>query len=291
MDKYNFNSNDIMTRFLFDNHGIRGEIIKIKESGEKLIHKEYPDVLKSLMLELAVSAEMFAATLKDGSEIMMQLQGGKNADLKYAIINVRADLSFYGSAKLKNENTESSNFNELVGNDGLLVLSVFPKNGTKWQGIIDTNGSSVSDVLENYFKKSQQLPSRFFIYSDPKTCTSAAIMLQIIPEIENNLDSLEHLSVLTETLSSEEIFELPQNEVLNRLYAHEQTRVFEPKTIEFKCICSKERCQKALESLSFPDLQELANDEVGTEMTCQHCGKKYNFTKEDLQNILVKAHQ
>lgn len=291
MAEINLNSNDVMTRFLFDNHGVRGEIIKIKESGIKLLHKEYPQVLKSLMLELAVSAEMFAATLKDGSEIMMQLKGGKNSDLNYAIINVKSDLTFYGSAKLKNENTKSSNFNELVGSDGLLVLSVFPKNGSKWQGIVDTNGNSVSDVLENYFNNSQQLPSKFFIYSNPDTGSCAAIMLQIIPEIENNLDSLEHLSILTETLSCKEIFDLSQNEVLNRIYAHEQTRVFEPKNILFKCICSKERCQKALETLSFPDLQEIANDDKGTEMTCQHCGQRYHFTKEDLQKILVKVHQ
>ncbi len=41
------------------------------------------------------------------------------------------------------------------------------------------------------------------------TVQSGGVMLQIIPEIKNNLESLDHLSVLTETLSTKELFDLP----------------------------------------------------------------------------------
>ena len=68
-------------------------------------------------------------------------------------------------------------------------------------------------------------------------------------------------------------------------------KVFEPKTVEFKCSCSRARCENALQQLSQQELADLAKEEQGTSMTCQHCGKTYTFTKEDLQTILAKVSQ
>ena len=43
--------------------------------------------------------------------------------------------------------------------------------------------------------------------------------------------------------------------------------------------------------ISQQELADLAKEEQGTSMTCQHCGKTYTFTKEDLQTILAKVSQ
>ena len=51
------------------------------------------------------------------------------------------------------------------------------------------------------------------------------------------------------------------------------------------------RCENALQQLSQQELADLAKEEQGTSMTCQHCGKTYTFTKEDLQTILAKVSQ
>ncbi len=294
MENTNTIKHDEIIRFLFDNHGVRGEIINLKKSCEDLIHKDYPKAIKSIMMELGAAALMFAATLKDGSEVMLQIQGDKNAPLKYALVNVREDMTFYGSAKLNegfNELDDSLNFKELVGEKGILALSVFPVEGQKWQGIVALEGNSVADALEGYFKNSQQLPSRFIIFSDADKLACQGLMLQIIPNIDGNNDSLEHLAILSGTLSKEESLGLSNEEILNRLFAYEQVRVFPAKKISFRCICSSERCLKALASLKREALKEIADDPNGTEMTCQHCGKTYHFSHEELQSLLCKVSQ
>ena len=287
-----FNHNSI-ERFLFDNHGVRGEITRLKTPFEDLIHDNYPDCLKKIMMELAVSSVLVASTLKDGSEIMVQIRGGKDAPLKYALINIRQDLSFYGSCALKDNSAVENNasIHELCGADGILALSVFPKNGVKWQGIVPPNNESIGATLEDYFKNSQQLPTRFFISTDLDERQSGGIMLQIIPEIEGNLDSLEHLSVLAATLSANELFTLPLDESLGRLFAHEETKVFGEKEVQFKCICSKSRCENALMQLDPSELKNMAEDPKGTSMTCQHCGKTYSFTQEELTSMYRKLSQ
>ena len=224
---------------------------------------------------------------------MVQLRGSNSSPLKYALINIRQDLSFYGSASL-NESIaieDNASLGELCGKDSVLVLSVFPKDGPKWQGIVAINPKSISATLEDYFKESQQLPTRFFIKTDMDTVQSGGVMLQIIPEIKNNLESLDHLSVLTETLSTKELFDLPLEESLSRLFAHEEVKVFGQHEVKFQCVCSKQRCEKALSQLNPNELKDLIEKDGGTSMTCQHCGKKYDFSRDELTAILHRISQ
>lgn len=285
--------NDSVMRFLFDNHAVRGEIVQLNQSClDLLANKDYPQSIRKLMLELAAAAVLVATTLKDGSEIMVQLKGGSSAPLKYALINIRQDLSFYGSAAVKEGMSvqDNSGLLELAGSDGILVLSIFPKDGEKWQGVVELDPSSVSATLENYFLNSQQLPTRFFILSDTDRNLGGGLLLQIIPNQKDNLVSLEHLNVLTSTLTAEELFSLPKHEILRRLFAKEEVRVFGEQDVSYRCICSKDRCAKALQGLNHQELETLIAD-GGTKMTCQHCGKNYHFSKEELQSFLMKISQ
>lgn len=285
-----------IVRFLFDNHGVRGEIARLTTSCTQLLDgKDYPLCVCRMMEELAVATVLFAATLKDGSEVMVQIRTGEDSPLKYAMINIRGDLSFYGSAQFKDDEKKCNddlNFAQLTGTNAVLVLTIFPADDpkNKWQGIVAVNPQSIAATLGNYFRDSQQLPSEFFIWSDPKGKQSAGIMLQVIPEIKGNQDSLEHLSVLTSTMTEDEIFTLPLNECLSRLFAHEEVRVYPPKTPSFRCVCSRERCEKALTSLD-PKVLESMICEEGTAMTCQHCGHIYKFSKKDLEELLLKISQ
>lgn len=291
----NANEQNGVIRFLFDNHGVRGEILSMHDPLVKMLeHREYPVCVKKMLLELASATVLFGATLKDGSEIMAQVRGGEGSPLKYALINIREDLSFYGSAQLKDDVPcpDDLSFADLAGKNAVMVLTIFPADDpkNKWQGIVAVNPESIAATLGNYFHDSQQLPTTFFIWSDVAKLQSGGIMLQVIPEIKGNQESLEHLSILAGTLTQDELFTLPQTECLSRLFAHEQVRVFPVKKTDFKCVCSRCRCENALLNIDHSELKSLA-DEGGTSMTCQHCGHVYKFSKEDLQGLLLRVSQ
>lgn len=284
-----------ITRFLFDNHGVRGEILRLTEPCAQMLKgQNYPKCVRNMMSELAASAVLFAATLKDGSEVMVQIRGGQDSPIKYALVNIRGDLSFYGSAQLKENSPcpDDLSFDKLTGQGSVLVLTIFPADDpqNKWQGIVEVDPKSIAATLEGYFKNSQQLPTTFFIWSDDQNRSSAGIMLQVIPEIDGNQESLEHLSILASTMTEKEIMTLSPAECLGRLFAHEQVRVFPSKIPSFRCICSRERCEKALSSLAPSALESLINDH-GTSMTCQHCGHTYIFSQKDLEDLRVKNNQ
>lgn len=296
---------DKVVRFLFDNHGVRGEIVHLKESVTTLLAnlKNYPAPLQELMLELAAAAVLIAATIKTNGTVTVQIQGGQgNKAINFAFINIDKNLNFYGNASWNDNKAALAKtatadnpitFTDLMGKDAILVISVFPENGVRYQGIVSLDKSTLSRCLEEYFKDSEQLPTIIQLHYDLATAQCGGIMLQIIPEIENNIESLNHLSTLSATLTANELFSLGTHECLRRLYWNDQVRVFTPQLVEFKCVCSKERILNAIRGLPLEDLEELSQEADGIDMNCHSCGKSYHVNVDELKAIYneVRAEQ
>ena len=282
-----------VVRFLFEEHGVRGEIMHMHEPVKKLLENinHYPDCIKSLMLELASAAVLIAATLKADGTVTVQIQCGKGPKaMNFAFINIDKNLNFYGNVSWdKRDDFDTATFRELVGEGGILVISAFPEGGNRYQGIVSLDKDSISQALESYFKDSEQLPTTIRLYNDIGACKTGGILLQIIPEIENNLESLDHLNTLCATLSADELFDLSLNESLRRLYWNDKIRVFDPECVAFKCICSHERIINAISGLPVDDLAEIAADPDGIDMTCNSCGRVYHVVQEEVQEILNKS--
>lgn len=278
-----FQTDDKIMRFIFDNHGVKGEILSLKHSTDSLFENHsYPSCIKSLLCEMAAAALLTAAPIKDRSKVMLQLKSNEGP-LDYALINVNQDLTFYGSAALRAEVKDDLPFESLCPGDAVLVLSIFSQNDTKWQGIVPVSKQGVASSLEEYFYQSEQLPTRFVIVEGPDHAVTA-LMLQIVSNIEDNQNSLEHLLTLAHTLTAEEMQSIDLYEALRRLYGRESVRTFEPQSVAFKCNCSYERCLEVLKSLSKEVLCDLQKEEVTT-FNCEHCRKQYVFTKEQIAQI------
>ena len=57
----------------------------------------------------------------------------------------------------------------------------------------------------------------------------------------------------------------------------------------FCCNCTKERVEKALISVGKKEIQEMIDDGKTIEVNCHFCNKNYNFTVEELGELLKKA--
>lgn len=303
---------DSVVRFLFEEHGVRGEIAHLHESVATLLAnmEQYPDCIKQLMLELAAAAVLMAATLKTDGTVTVQIQGGKGADaINFAFINIDKYLNFYGNVSWEpkaspqgafigiGEHTyrhranpdDPITFLDLVGDDSILVISAFPEGGNRYQGIVPLEQDNLAECLELYFRDSEQLPTSILLNADVATQECGGILLQIIPEVDKNLDSLIHLSTLAASLTPDELYTLSLNESLRRLFWNDKVRVFAPEKVRFKCICSHERILNAVRGLPLKDLKELSEEPDGFDMNCNSCGKNYHVSKEEIESIYAKA--
>ena len=53
--------------------------------------------------------------------------------------------------------------------------------------------------------------------------------------------------------------------------------------------CSKERVEKAVVSIGKKDIQEMINDGEPIEVNCHFCNTHYNFSIEELKEIIKRS--
>jgi len=280
---------DQLHRYLFENVAVRGELVTVSETLEQVLtNHSYPQPVKNVLAELLVATSLLTATLKFAGDITVQLQG--DGPMSLAVINGNNNQQLRGVARVQGDIPENADLKTLVGN-GYLVITIAPEEGERYQGVVGLEGDTLAACLEDYFLRSEQLPTRLIIRTGENDGKMAAggILLQVMPAQNAQTTDFEHLATLTDTIKAEELFGLPANDVLWRLYHEEEVTVYEPQTVEFKCTCSRERCADALRTLPDEEVDSILADDGEIDMNCDYCGSHYVFNSMDIAEIRNNA--
>ena len=280
---------DQLHRYLFEQFAVRGELVTVSETWKQILENHtYPQPVKNVLGELLVATSLLTATLKFAGDITVQLQG--DGPMNLAVINGNHQQQMRGVARVQGDIPEGADLKTLVGN-GFLVITITPEEGERYQGVVGLEGDTLAACLEDYFLRSEQLPTRLFIRTGEVDGQLAAggMLLQVLPAQNAQGDDIEHLATLTETIKAEELFTLPANEVLWRLYHEEEVTLFDPQDVEFKCTCSRERCAGALRTLPDEEIDSIMAEEGEIDMNCDYCASHYVFNSMDIAEIRNNA--
>ena len=176
------------------------------------------------------------------------------------------------------------------------VLSVIRDVGLKepYVGQTILISGEVAEDIAYYYATSEQVPSSValgvLMNKDNTVRQAGGFIIQLMPgaddelaeRLENKIKGLKSMTtMLDEGLSPEEILKLILDEfglVIN-----------DTQTVQFHCNCDKNRVEKVLISVGHDNLQEMIDDGKPIEMVCHFCGKKYEFTVEEMKELLKKA--
>ncbi|MGD8107451.1 Hsp33 family molecular chaperone HslO [Pantoea sp. FN0302] len=276
---------DQMHRYLFENHAVRGELVNLSATWREIVAgHDYPQPVQQLLGELLVATSLLTATLKFEGDITVQLQG--DGALTLAVINGNNRQEMRGVARVQGEIAPGSSLKEMVGN-GYLVITISPEKGERYQGVVGLEGDTLAACLEDYFMRSEQLPTRLFIRTGEHEgqAGAAGILLQVLPAQDTDKEDFNHLATLTETIKTEELIGLPANEVLWRLYNQEEVTIYEPQNVSFKCTCSRERCGEVLKTLPQEEVDQILQEDGQIDMHCDYCGSHYIYDAVDIAAI------
>ncbi|EOI5727018.1 Hsp33 family molecular chaperone HslO [Cronobacter malonaticus] len=280
---------DQLHRYLFENYAVRGELVTVSETWKQILENhDYPMPVKTLLGELLVATSLLTATLKFAGDITVQLQG--DGPMTLAVINGNNRQQMRGVARVQGDVPADADLKTLVGN-GYLVITITPEEGERYQGVVGLEGDTLAACLEDYFMRSEQLPTRLFIRTGEAQGQPAAggMLLQVLPAQDAQADDFNHLATLTETIKADELFTLPANDVLWRLYHEEEVTVYDPQAVEFKCTCSRERCADALRTLPDEEVAQILEEDGEVDMHCDYCGTHYVFDAMDIAGIRKNA--
>ncbi|MFC3122643.1 Hsp33 family molecular chaperone HslO [Agaribacter flavus] len=281
---------DQLTRFLFDEYAIRGEIVKLKNSYQTILSSyNYPPAIEKLLGELMAATTLLSATLKFEGEISLQIQS--EGIVKYAVINGTHDQKLRGVARWDESiSAFPEKFSDLF-TKGILAITITPEEGERYQGIVGLEGESLAKCLEDYFYQSEQLPTSVQLFaSAEQTVCASGFLLQVLPQSSETSQAsdnpdFEHIQTLANTLTQEELNTLEETEILHRLYHEEAVRLLDTTPVTFECDCSKQRSAHALRNVAKQELLAIVAEEGSVKMNCQFCHTEYLFDTVDIEHI------
>ena len=176
------------------------------------------------------------------------------------------------------------------------VLSVIKDMGLKepyvGQTILTT--SEIAEDLTYYFATSEQVPSSVglgvLMEKDNTVKQAGGFIVQVMPFVEDAVvDKLEANIAKIDSVTSMLDQGYTPEKILETVLEGMDVEFTDTMSTEFTCNCSKERVEKALISIGRKDIQEMINDGKEIEMHCHFCNTSYQFTVEELKEILKKS--
>ena len=179
---------------------------------------------------------------------------------------------------------------------GLGVLNVIKDMGLKepylGQTILMT--SEIAEDLTYYFATSEQVPSSVglgvLMEKDNTVKQAGGFIIQVMPFIEEEVVAkLEQNIANVESVTSMLDKGYTPEQILETVLDGFDIEYTDSMPTQFSCNCSKERVEKALISIGSKDIQEMIDDGESIEMHCHFCNTSYQFTVDELKEILKKS--
>ncbi len=279
---------DGIQRFIFDDTDVRGECVVLEHSyGQVLARHPYPEPVALLLGELLAAAALLVGTLKFEGLLVLQVRSSGAVPL--LMVECSSEREIRGIARYEAEQVQpGASLHELLP-EGVLAITVEPRDGQRYQGLVALEGEHLADCLTAYFATSEQLPTRFWLQADGQR--ACGMLLQQLPaqrisDPEQREVRWQHLTLLGDTLTKKELLALPPEILLHRLYHEEPVRLLEPYAVHFHCSCSRERSARALSSLGREDAERLLEEQGGTvTIDCQFCNQRYCFDAADVAQL------
>ena len=258
------------------------------------IHDLSPVATAALGRTLTVSS-IIAINMKDKDDrLTVQIKGdGPIGNIVVVANNFPKLKGYVGNNLLDlplNENGKL-NVGQAVGKNGF--LNVIKDIGLKdpYIGMVPLVSGEIAEDFTNYFATSEQTPSvvslGVLVNSDGVKKSGGYVLTlmpdateDIIEKIEKNIEKIDSISkMLDENISLIEI--------AKKATGDENIKVIEENIIPvYECDCSKEKIEKGLIAMGKDELKDIIETQGNIETVCHFCNKKYNFSKQELQNLL-----
>ena len=185
---------------------------------------------------------------------------------------------------------------DVSGAIGKGYLTVIRDLGLKepYVGQVELVSGEIAEDMTYYFTTSEQIPSSvgLGVLLDKANFVKQAggfivqlmpgVKDEIISVIEKNLSGIKSVtSMLDSGMTPEDIAAFLMNGL--------DFKILEKTPVGFNCGCSRERMAKAVISLGEKEIQEMIDDGEPIELNCQFCKGSYEFSVDELKEMLKAA--
>ena len=252
-------SQDLIKRFLFKEHSIRGQRVQLEDAWQKMLaDRHYPAAVSKLLGELTAVSVILAGGLKHRGKITLQIQGKGPVNL--LVVEVTHEFKLRGVAKTSQTISHETTMDELLGDGQILVTLENTQTNHHYQSYVPRDGDTIAACFEEFFQQSEQLPSKLYLDADDSKL--GGVLLQKMPDTDQqDADAWNRILMLAETVKSDELLELDTETLLQRLFHEEVIELFDAGTVLYECPQDRERVDKMLISLGEAEVRKILEEQ------------------------------
>lgn len=274
-------SADSVTPFGFEALPVRGALIHLSRTWRRMLRDHDYDALVTETLGHAAAATgLIAQSLKFDGAITLQIQS--SGTLQMLVMQCTSELDLRGMATVK-EGTAATSFAELTSKAHCAVT--VDAGDRPYQGIVEIDNTSLAASLEHYFARSVQVPSHVALLANDEF--AAGILLQQVPGVSLDEDDWNRLYFLIETLSPGDFASDTSLQLIGKLFAEDDVRVYEPRPVNFRCRCSARKVEDVLKMLGEEESRQTLEEHGNVEIICEYCGRRRHFDAVDVERLFA----
>ena len=178
-----------------------------------------------------------------------------------------------------------------VGKNGTLTVIRDLQMKEPYVGSVQLISGEIGDDVTAYFAHSEQTPTAcalgVLLDKDERVKVAGGYLIQLLPGApDETIDKVEagikRAGAVTTMLEQG----LTPEDILGQVLGDLGVVFMETTEISYKCYCSRQRVEAALISLGREELTEIKDEGKTFPVECQFCDKKYEFTPEDIAQML-----
>ncbi len=180
-----------------------------------------------------------------------------------------------------------------VGTDGTLTVIRDLQMKEPYVGSTPLVSGEIGDDVTAYFARSEQTPTAcalgVLVDRDCTVKVAGGYLVQLLPgapdEVIDKLEAgIQKAGAVTSMLDAG----LTPEDILGQVLGDLGVVFLETQEVSYKCYCSRERVESALISLGRKELTEIMEEGKPFPVECQFCDTVYEFSPEDIQELLKR---
>jgi len=294
---------------------LRGRVVRLGGAVDEILSgHNYPEPVAKLLGEAVVLTVMLGSAIKE-SRLILQTQ--TDGPLRMLVVdyrhpgNVRACARFDADRVKAAIDAGKADAGALLGRGHLAMTIDHGPDRNRYQGLVAVQGGTLEDAAHEYFKSSEQIPTRVrlvvaeeFAAGRKHRWRAGGILAQFLPKATHRahadlhpgdppkgtvlaevkeddawiegrslVDTVEDIELIDPVLSSERL--------LYRLFHERGVRVFRATPVAAQCSCSREGVETMLRNFPQDDRDHMVENGA-ISVTCEFCNANYRFAPQDI---------
>ncbi len=221
----------------------------------------------------------------DGPIGNMTAVADNNGNVKGYVGNPYVDIPL-------NAETGKLDVGQAVGKKGTVYIIKDIGLKEPYIGMTPIVSGEIAEDFTNYFATSEQTPTvvALGVLVDKNGVKSAGgYLITLMPDAtENEIVKIEEALKSADSISKMLDDGKELIDIAEIVTGDSNIMYFEDDMVPmYVCDCSRERMEKNLISIGTKELQDIINTDGKAELVCHFCNKKYNFSKENLEKLIM----